>query len=215
MKKHFVTITFLLFSILFVTAQNSPTKITIDFRQKGASVESSMYGIFFEEINNAGDGGLYSEMILNRSFEDHTPPTGSVLRGKKYFLPATPCYVTGIIKGQSAGWNNDSLRNWKFKVTKDAQAIVSVQTVMPLNANSPHYAQLDIRQASINAPVSVVNGGYWGISVTKNKQYNLRFFANIPMDYKGRITDVVRSDSGQIIASKIIIPARKSTGWVE
>ena len=130
-------------------------------------------------------------------------------------MPATPCYVTGVVKGQSAGWNNDSLQNWKFIVACDAQAIVSAQTVMPLNANSQHYAQLDIRQATSKALVSLVNGGYWGISVEKNKNYNLRFFANISSDYKGRITAVVRSDSGQIIASKIIIPARNSTGWVE
>jgi len=196
-------------------AQPIATKISIDFQHKGAQVQPSMYGIFFEEINNAGDGGLYSEMILNRAFEDHTPPTGSVLRGKRYFLPATPCYVTGLVKGQSAGWNNDSLQNWKFKVSKAADAVVSVQIITPLNTNSPHYAQLDIRQATSKAPVSLVNGGYWGISVEKNKKYNLRFFANISANYMGKITAVVRSDSGQIIAEKIIIPTKKSTGWVE
>lgn len=205
----------LLLSTIFVSAQTIPTKIAIDFQQKGAIVLPSMYGIFFEEINNAGDGGLYSEMILNRAFEDHTPPSGSVLRGKKYFLPSTPCYVTGQVKGQSASWNNDSLQNWKFNVAKNAQAIISVQTSMPLNTNSPHYAQLDIRQATSKTPVSLVNGGYWGISVEKNKKYNLRFFANIPTDYKGRITAVVHSDNGQIIASKSIIPVKKGSGWVE
>lgn len=196
-------------------AQNIPSKIKIDFHQKGAIVRPSMYGIFFEEINNAGDGGLYSEMILNRAFEDHTPPTGSVLRGKKYFMPSKPSYVTGLVKGQSAGWNNDSLQNWKLIVPNAAQAYVSVQTVTSLNTNSPYYAQLDIRHATSKAPVSLVNGGYWGISVEKNKKYKLRFFADIPADYIGRITAVVRSESGQIMASKIIIPAKKTTGWVE
>jgi len=215
MKNHFIAIFILILCSAFALAQNLPTKISIDFQQKGATVQPSMYGIFFEEINNAGDGGLYSEMILNRAFEDHTPPSGSVLRSKKYFLPSTPCYVTGLVKGQSAGWNNDSLQNWKFKVSKAADAVVSVQTSSPLNANSLHYAQLDIRQATTKAPVSLVNGGYWGISVEKNKKYNLRFFANIPADYKGRINAVVRSDSEQIIASKVITPAKKSTGWVE
>ena len=196
-------------------AQNIPSKITIDFKQKGAIVPPSMYGIFFEEINNAGDGGLYSEMILNRAFEDHTPPTGSVLRGNKYFLPSTPSYVTGLVKGQSAGWNNDSLQNWKLNVPKAAQAYVSVQTVTPLNSNSPHYAQLDILHATSKDPISLINGGYWGISVEKNKKYNLRFFANVGANYKGHITAVVRSDSGQIIASKIITSTKKTTGWVE
>jgi len=213
MKKYVTAVLSLFF--YSAIAQNSPSGIVIDFNQKGAYIQPSMYGIFFEEINNAGDGGLYSEMILNRAFEDHTPPTGSVLCGKKYILPSRPSYVTGKVKGQSAGWNNDSLQNWKFNVSKNAKAIVSVETITPLNANSPHYAQLDIRQATSKAPVSLVNGGYWGISVEKNKKYNLRFFANIPAGYNGGITAIVRSDSGQIIASKIISHVKKGSGWVE
>ena len=35
----------------------------------GAPVQSTMYGIFFEDINYAADGGLYAELIMNRSFE--------------------------------------------------------------------------------------------------------------------------------------------------
>ena len=35
----------------------------------GAPVQSTMYGIFFEDINYAADGGLYAEMVKNRSFE--------------------------------------------------------------------------------------------------------------------------------------------------
>lgn len=36
----------------------------------GAAVSPRLYGIFFEEINHAGDGGLYAELVQNRSFED-------------------------------------------------------------------------------------------------------------------------------------------------
>ena len=34
----------------------------------GAPVQSTMYGIFFEDINYAADGGLYAELVMNRSF---------------------------------------------------------------------------------------------------------------------------------------------------
>ena len=39
----------------------------------GAPIPSTMYGIFFEDINYAADGGLYGELVKNRSFEfpDH------------------------------------------------------------------------------------------------------------------------------------------------
>jgi len=215
MRKIIIAIQCLFAAGITAFAQPQPTRIEINFQERGAQVEKSMYGIFFEEINNGGDGGLYSEMILNRAFEDHTPPTGSVLRGNKYYLPATPSYVTGQVKGQSAGWNNDSLQNWNFRVSEAAQAAVSVQTITPLNANSPHYAKIDIYRASAQSPVSLANGGYWGISVEKGKKYNLRFFANIPAEYNGRVTAVIRSEEGLIIATKSINPSKKGRGWAE
>ncbi len=44
------------------------------------TVSPDLYGIFFEDINNAADGGIYAELIRNRSFEDDNKdiPTWSV-----------------------------------------------------------------------------------------------------------------------------------------
>lgn len=46
--------------------------ITVDVAHPGAKISPLLYGIFFEEINHAGDGGLYAEMISNRSFGEKT-----------------------------------------------------------------------------------------------------------------------------------------------
>ena len=43
--------------------------ITVKTNKPGAPVQRTMYGIFFEDINYAADGGLYGELIKNRSFE--------------------------------------------------------------------------------------------------------------------------------------------------
>ena len=54
-----------------VTRGAEPTaSMTIQVDQPGISVSPLLYGIFFEEINRAGDGGLYAEMVQNRAFED-------------------------------------------------------------------------------------------------------------------------------------------------
>lgn len=45
--------------------------LDIDAGKRGATIGDRHYGIFFEEINHAGDGGLYAELIHNRSFEDN------------------------------------------------------------------------------------------------------------------------------------------------
>lgn len=46
--------------------------ITVDPAAKGAKIDDTMYGVFFEDINRAADGGLYAELVQNRSFEYST-----------------------------------------------------------------------------------------------------------------------------------------------
>ncbi|MFF9896278.1 alpha-L-arabinofuranosidase C-terminal domain-containing protein [Streptomyces longispororuber] len=43
--------------------------LDIDPARTGAKIDDSMYGVFFEDINRAADGGLYAELVQNRSFE--------------------------------------------------------------------------------------------------------------------------------------------------
>ncbi|MFC7528276.1 alpha-L-arabinofuranosidase C-terminal domain-containing protein [Actinoplanes sp. GCM10030250] len=43
--------------------------ITANPAATGAAIPKSMYGVFFEDINYAADGGLYAELVRNRSFE--------------------------------------------------------------------------------------------------------------------------------------------------
>ena len=41
----------------------------VNTKKVGAAVQPTMYGIFFEDISYAADGGLYGELVKNRSFE--------------------------------------------------------------------------------------------------------------------------------------------------
>ena len=54
-------------SALSLSAANNV--ITVQTDKPGAPIQPTMYGLFFEDINYAADGGLYAEMIKNRSFE--------------------------------------------------------------------------------------------------------------------------------------------------
>ena len=45
------------------------TNLTVNTAHQTNTVSPILYGIFFEDINYAGDGGLYAELIANRSFE--------------------------------------------------------------------------------------------------------------------------------------------------
>jgi alpha-L-arabinofuranosidase len=64
----------------FPRAQNPPlATLTVHVNRPGAQISPSLYGVFFEEINHAGDGGLYAEMVRNRTFEEGNSPTGWTL----------------------------------------------------------------------------------------------------------------------------------------
>ena len=52
---------------LSATAQSHV--MDVDTRKAGAPIQSTMYGLFFEDINYAADGGIYGELVKNRSFE--------------------------------------------------------------------------------------------------------------------------------------------------
>ena len=66
MKKIFLP--FAAVALLLSSCKDAAPKeeLVINLQEKGAEVASSMYGIFFEEINHAGDGGLYAELVKNR-----------------------------------------------------------------------------------------------------------------------------------------------------
>jgi len=70
MKYLLTTMFVLLCTSAMLFAQEKPTvEINIQVDKPGIKVAPSLYGIFFEEINLAGDGGIYPELVRNRSFE--------------------------------------------------------------------------------------------------------------------------------------------------
>ena len=91
-----------------------PQTITVDAAHPGAAISPQMFGIFFEDINFAADGGIYPELVKNRSFEFQEPFTGW-----HAILSAT--LAKGIIapKGE-----------------------ISIRTDSPLNATNPHYLRV-------------------------------------------------------------------------
>lgn len=57
-------------------ANGQTTKLVVDVSDTKAKIQPTMYGIFYEDINFAADGGLYAEMIKNRGFEFEEPMMG-------------------------------------------------------------------------------------------------------------------------------------------
>lgn len=65
------------YSFLFLCGVSAqPISVTVHVDKPGPAISPSMWGIFFEDINMAADGGLYAELIKNRSFEFNSPLMG-------------------------------------------------------------------------------------------------------------------------------------------
>ncbi|WP_373748886.1 alpha-L-arabinofuranosidase C-terminal domain-containing protein [Bacteroides heparinolyticus] len=52
-----------------VGIQAQTNELVVQTKRVGAEIQPTMYGLFFEDINYAADGGLYAELVKNRSFE--------------------------------------------------------------------------------------------------------------------------------------------------
>lgn len=69
-------------------ADTTDYTLTVDPAARGAAIGDTMYGVFFEDINRAADGGLYAELVQNRSFEYTTADNAG-------YTPLTAWTVTG------------------------------------------------------------------------------------------------------------------------
>lgn len=77
---------------LFGQSTESDYLIKMDVDKIGSTIQPTMYGVFFEDINFGADGGLYAELIKNRSFEFEYPFTGWAPFGDVSIRSDKPCF---------------------------------------------------------------------------------------------------------------------------
>lgn len=85
------------FHATVVPSSIAPYELTIHGDKKVLDISKTLFGLFYEDINNAADGGIYAEMIQNRSFEDFTYKVYDSRSGEN---------------GKSEGRNHNPLRFW-------------------------------------------------------------------------------------------------------
>ena len=140
-------------------AATAQVTIDIDANQRGPRISPTHYGIFFEDINHAADGGIYAELIRNRSFED----------GLRYGAPAD-------MQGWKAvGFNGSTI---------DAQLVQPSKKEQLLNSVQQNALKLILNATPANA-VRLENEGFWGINAVQGRSYKLSFW--IKGNYKGNI----------------------------
>lgn len=128
-----------------VPVTNAPVTAIVD--GKGKAISPDLFGIFFEDLNYAADGGLYGELIQNRSFDYNA--------------------------ADQPGWN--ALTGWEIVRRNGAQGGWAISTSAPLHPNNPNYLVLDGGRKGADFGIS--NAGFDGIAVKAGETYDASFFA--------------------------------------
>lgn len=146
----------------------APVSVRIDCTKPGTPLSPHLYGLFFEDINYAADGGLYAELVQNRSFEYH-PLKGNDPRVRALH----PLFA------------------WEKIERGGARGDIAVTDLAPLNANNRHYLTLRVEEPGKG--FAVANSGFDGIRLDAGARYDFSVYARAS-DWSGDDTITVALD---------------------
>ena len=146
------------------------SNITIRVSNEAKAISPDLIGIFFEDINYAADGGLYAELVQNRSFE--------------------------YDRGDNRAW--DSLTAWSLVGQGTPLTDMNVANHDPLNENNPHYAVLSAEREGDT--VSLRNVGFDGIPLVGKDTYDVSLFARVVSGSPGPITVRLERVTGETLS---------------
>jgi alpha-N-arabinofuranosidase len=129
--------------------------------QVTCKVSPMLYGLMTEEINFSYEGGLYGELVRNRTFKADAiqqPISATNYDASKYYpvkiaVSNAPKYWTAV------------------------NAVISLDTNTPLNAALNVSCKVDLSKATVDKPAGIMNDGYWGIALRPNTTYRVSFYA--------------------------------------
>jgi alpha-N-arabinofuranosidase len=162
---------------------------TIKPAMAGKKISPDLFGLFFEDINYAADGGLYAEQIQNRSFEYN--PT------------------------ERREWH--PLSFWEYIAPGYSYGSISVETASPININNPHYIVLNAEHIGKEekhvgpSGVGIKNTGFAGIVIKAGDKYNFSLFAKQLSNAPVTFTVSLQNTKGEILAEHSI--STSSNNW--
>jgi alpha-N-arabinofuranosidase len=155
--------------------------------QQSKKISSELFGLFFEDINYSADGGLYAELVQNRSFE---------------YSPT-----------DRKEWNSFSY--WEYITPGFSYGSLDVETTSPIHPNNPHYVVLNIEHVGKEekftgvAGVGIQNTGFDRIVVREGEKYNLSMLARQLSDNVITVIASLQTPKGKILAEEKISTSSK------
>ncbi len=162
-----------------VWAESQETKPvwTVEAGAEKRPVSPTLYGIFFEDINHAADGGLYAELVRNRSFEDTVVPERCTVENGTLCTPR--------------GWktpfpDKDPLPGWTFSARDGAIARMTLDDKETSNPARKRSLRIEVDSIE-GGSVAAINTGFWGIPLKSGESYKLSFFAKAKPGFGGSV----------------------------
>ncbi len=151
----------------------------VDTQSKGIDISPTLYGVFFEDINYAADGGLYAELLRNRSFEYR-----NLQNPTRY----------------------DALTGWMFNHRNKAAGNAELQSEAPIHPNNPDYMRITVESGDyriINAgfPKQATRPG---ILVEKGAEYRFSVWLR-QVNFDGEILVALEDSKGELYSNEIVI----------
>ena len=186
-------------SALALLSQTGPVTISIQADQVLHPVSKDLFGIFFEEINCAGDGGIYPELVRNRSFDDSDKPEHwevsaglqANVRNGKLAIVATESGE--IINKGYWGMHLEKGQKYALQVTGDfpSESQLTIEAIngsKPLTETTMKFATGTSRTRVVTVtPSESTSTGVLRIKVAKGQKFSLDYVSLYPMStFKGR-----------------------------
>lgn len=152
------------------------TVVEVDTDAPGTAISPDLFGVFFEDLNYAADGGLHAELVQNRSFE---------------YSPA-----------DRPEWH--ALTAWDLLERDGAAGSVTVSTDAPLHPANPQHAVLRTTAAgAAGLGAGLRNEGFDGIAVRAGERYDISLFARLADGAADRLVARIESRDGSRVHGQV------------
>ncbi len=165
--------------------------MTIDRTKKGVDISQELFGVFYEDINSAADGGLSAELVKNNSFENY-----------QNLHSTTSPEVKGDQNSWKLHWNSSNAANFV------------VERTAGLNRNNKNYAKITGNQ-------TLSNHGFVGratldksaMAIRSGMKYDFSMYMKADSAYAGTVKVKVVDDAGNALTNEAALDLQKDGTW--
>lgn len=173
-------------------------KLTINTEKRRFPTAPHLYGLFFEDINRAGDSGLYPEMLRNRAFDDSLVPDDLREEGDTLYSPTG--WPFSFCRGEGSRWwmKQNGVEPTAVPAWYINEAEMTLDSTHTLNAHRAYALRTLFRPGG-----ELSNTGYVGVPAEQGKKYRFFMFACAQKPVK--LTLSLRSGDETLCAAELVV----------